>query len=103
MVALSAPQTLTPLNDFVLLLPDPVKPYHEYKKYDKIIVPDRFDHGPEDRPVWGIVQAKGQACRNSWISPGRHILIGKWDGARIPYNGVEYIVVKEDMVIAVDA
>ena len=93
---------LKPLNDFLLLEEEAASPYHEYRKFTHIVVPDAFQHGPEDRPVWGIVLAKGLACTNHQIGIGNRILIGKWAGARLKYEDKPYLLVKEEDVLAID-
>ena len=95
--------TLRPTNDFVLLEEEPYVPYNEYKGYSHIVIPDKFQHGPEDRAILGIVLAKGNTCHNQAIEVGDRIAIGKWDGARFPRDGKTLILVKEDNVLAVGA
>ena len=92
---------LTPLNDFVLIDPEVPKPYHEYRKFQHIVVPDVYEHGPEDRPVWGKVVEIGPSCRGM-VRVDERVLIGKWDGAKVEHNGHKYVLVKEDSILAVD-
>lgn len=93
---------LRPLNDFLLLEEELAPPYHTYRQFQHIIVPDAFQHGPEDRPVWATVLAKGSACGNGTVKRGSRVLIGKWEGARLKYLEKPYILVKEADVLAVD-
>lgn len=93
---------LTPLNDFLLLEEEEAPAYHDYRKFQHIVVPDAFAHGPEDRPVWGVVLAKGAACRNTHIPVGGRVLIGKWAGARLKYAEKPYLLIKEEDVLALD-
>ena len=93
---------LKPLNDFLLVEEEPAVPYHEYRKFQTIVGPDAFQHGPEDRQVWGKVLAKGISCTNHQIGIGSRILIGKWAGARLKYEDIPYLLVKEEDVLAVD-
>lgn len=93
---------LKPLNDFLLLEEEPAPPYHMYRQFTHIVVPDAFQHGPEDRQVWGTVLAKGAACKNARVKVGSRILLGKWSGARLKYADKPYLLVKEEDVLAVD-
>lgn len=88
-----------PLNDLVLILPDEFKPYNEYKGLSKIIVPDVFSHGPEDRPVWGKVVALGPTC-NGDQKVGDHVVIGKWAGAWVELASIKHILVREYDILA---
>ena len=89
-----------PLNDLVLILPDEVKPYNEYKGLSKIIVPDKFEHGPEDRPVWGKVVATGPTCRLEYVKENDRVVIGKWAGAYVELGGKKHILVREYDILA---
>ena len=94
-------KTWHPLHDFVLLEEEPVVPYHEHKGYTKIIVPEKWSHGPEDRPVIGRVIQKGRRCLEPSIRRGSRVVIGKWAAARIPQDGTVILLVKEDDIMAV--
>ena len=93
---------LRPLNDFLLLEEESAPAYHDYRKFQHIVVPEAFQHGPEDRQVWGVVLAKGSACQNPLVKVSSRVLIGKWDGARLKYAEKPYLLVKEDNVLAID-
>ena len=93
---------LKPLNDFLLLEEEAAPAYHEYRKFQHIVVPDAFQHGPEDRQVWGTVLAKGEQCKSNHIAIGTRVLIGKWSGARLKYEDKPYLLVKEEDVLAID-
>lgn len=98
------PINLSPLNDSVLIKPDPPPDYSTFKGYTHIIVPDKYEHGPEDRPVWGIVMAKGPSCKDVTVEVGSHVVFGKWAGARIKqYLSHELILVRESDLLAIDA
>lgn len=99
MAASPSPTNLVPLNDFVLVEEEAYVPYEQYKGYTHIIVPDKFAHGPEDRPVIGRIIAKGRHCIRSEVQ-GR-VALGKWSGARFHQDGKTYVVVKEEDVLAV--
>mgnify|MGYP001603501359 FL=1 len=93
--------TLQPINDFVLVVEDAYVPYHEYKQFSHIIVPEKFEHGPEDRPVTGVVAGKGRACRNPEVTVGCRVLLGKWAGARVTFGEQAYVLMKEEDILAV--
>ena len=89
-----------PLNDLVLIDPDDVKPYNEYKGLTKIIVPDEFEHGPEDRPIWGTVVSLGPTCQGDF-KRGDKVLMGKWAGAWVKLaREKKYIIVREYDILA---
>ena len=90
-----------PVNDLIVIEEESPTPYHDYKGYTHIIVPEKFEHGPEDRMVKGIVLEKGRQCRNAMISIGSKVLIGKWSGARVTVQARQFIFVKEDDVLAI--
>lgn len=92
---------LRPLGDCVLVDPDPAPAYHEYKQYQHIVVPEKFSHGPEDRPVTGKITALGTAIKQS-LTVGQRVIFGKWAGARIKPDGQkEIILVREEELLAV--
>ena len=92
---------LKPLNDFLLLQEEEATPYHEFKEYKHVIAPPAYSHGPEDRPVWGKVVGIGRACTGV-TQVGDRVLTGKWGGARLTFESVKYLIVKEEDVLAVD-
>ena len=91
---------LKPLNDFVLMEELPYEPYHQYKQYSKIIVPEKYEHGPEDRPVRARILAKGAQCRESLLQKGVVVLLGKWSGARVKWQDRMLILVKESDILS---
>ena len=93
--------SLIPLGDCVLVDPEPPPPYQSYKKYAHLIVPEAYEHGPEDRAVWGVVIARGLACKGQY-AVGNRIVFGKWAGARVYYEEHLCILVREDEILAVD-
>ena len=92
---------LKPLNDFILLQEEEAVSYQEFKEYTHIVTPDAYSHGPEDRPVWGRVAGVGRACTGV-TQVGDRVLIGKWGGARLTFESVKYLIVKEEDILAVD-
>ena len=92
---------LKPRNDFILLEEAPAEPYHQYKQFEHIIVPSKYEHGPEDRPIMGKILAKGEGCINPRIPVGAMAMAGKWAGARFQRDGMSYVIVKEVDIFAV--
>lgn len=92
---------LKPRNDFVLLEEAKAEPYHTYKQYEHIVVPSKYEHGPEDRPVMGKIAAKGEGCVNHCIRVGMVAMAGKWTGARFQRDGTAYVLVKETDIFAI--
>ena len=64
-------------------------------------VPEKFEHGPEDRPLWGKVLAVGPNYKRG-VRLGDRVLVGKWAGARVTHHEVEYLIVKPEDILAVD-
>ena len=93
---------LKPLNDCLWIDPEPPLDYHVYLQYQHVVVPDKYAHGPEDRPVWGKVMGKGDRCQLPDITIGSRVVFGKWAPARVRYAGKEYMLIREDDVLAVD-
>ena len=91
---------LRPLSDFVVVKEETPEEYAAYKGYTHIIVPEKFEHGPEDRAVVGQVVAVGPHCVGM-VTVGNRIVLGKWAGARIPYQGTTSLLVKEGDILAV--
>lgn len=92
---------MRPTNDFVLLEESKPESYEQYRSYSKIVTPDAYQHGPEDRPVMGRVIAKGDECHKYTIPVGCIALAGKWTGCRFPRHGINYVLIKESDILAV--
>ena len=85
---------LKPLNDLILLKPDPFTDYNEHKGYKHIILPDQFRHGPEDRNFTGKVLGVGSSCKVK-LKKGDKVAWGKWAGAKFTFNRQDYYLVRE--------
>lgn len=87
-----------PLNDCILIEPEPEKP-----PSTTIILPEKFAHGQEDPPKWGKVIAKGPTCKDREISVGDRVLYGKFSWAKVPIDDEKfYAVVREYDCLVVD-
>ena len=70
-----------------------------------IVIPDTA----KEKPLEGIVEAIGQGKRNSegegFITPvvkkGDHVLIGKYSGTEVKILDDEYVIVREDDILAI--
>lgn len=88
------------LNDYVLIEVDPEVPYHTYEGCAHIVVPQRFAHGPKDRPVLGTVLDKGPTCQVADLQIGQRVIIEKWRGAYVTRER-DRLVVREPDILAV--
>lgn len=91
---------LEPCQDYVLLDVMTPKPYHVYRKLS-IIVPGRFEHGPEDRAVIGQVLKKGPTCQEELIVPGVTVIVPKGRGAYLN-PAKTLMIVREEEILAVN-
>ncbi|MCD4847389.1 MAG: co-chaperone GroES [Candidatus Aegiribacteria sp.] len=70
-----------------------------------IVIPDTA----KEKPLEGIVEAIGQGKRNpegeGFITPvvkkGDHVLIGKYSGTEVKFLDDEYVIVREDDILAI--
>ncbi|MDX2175247.1 MAG: co-chaperone GroES [Candidatus Sumerlaeia bacterium] len=92
---------VTPLGDRLLV--DRLESA-EQKSSGGIIIPDTA----KERPTEGLVIAAGEGKRleSGKLSPlavkaGDKILFGKWSGTEVKIDGKEYIIMREDDVLAV--
>ena len=98
---------LRPLNDCVLIEPEPEVDYATYKGYAAagLIVPPAYAHGPEDRTKWGRITAFGTTCKNPYgLKVGDRVVYGKYGWAKVTTeDGKHLALVRELDLIAVDA
>ena len=94
--------SLKPLHDFILVEVERPKPYHDQEGLTHIIVPEKYEHGPKDRAVFGTVLKKGPLCRETQLSQGSKVIIPKWRGAYLNPTRT-LMMVKEDDIMAIDA
>ncbi len=70
-----------------------------------IVIPDTA----KEKPLEGIVEAVGEGRRNengdSFAAPivkkGDRVLIGKYSGTDVTIDGDEYVIVREDDILAI--
>ncbi|MBZ5626201.1 MAG: co-chaperone GroES [Acidobacteriia bacterium] len=91
---------LRPLNDRVM-----VKRLDEgEQKSGGIIIPDSAKEKPQQAEVRAVGNGKllesGERATMD-VKPGDRILFGKYSGAEIKIEGTEYLILKEDEILAV--
>jgi chaperonin GroES len=70
-----------------------------------IVIPDTA----KEKPLEGVVKAVGQGKRNESgdgflnpaVSEGDRVLIGKYSGTDVKIEGEEFVIVREDDILAV--
>lgn len=96
---------LQPLKDCLWIDPEPPPEYHVYagiQKRSGLVVPEKYLHGPEDRPVWGKVMAVGPEVTRPELTVGARVVFGKWAPAKFQYQEKEYMFIREGDVLGVD-
>ncbi|EDP46171.1 co-chaperone GroES [Rickettsiella grylli] len=100
-VALEKPlvESLVPMNDRILVKRDD----EEEKSVGGIVIPDTA----KEKPVRGLVVAVGNGKRLKsgqiqalTIKVGDKIYFGKYSGTEIKLDGKEYLIMREDDVLA---
>jgi chaperonin GroES len=93
-------QTVRPLHDRLLV----ERSEQEQTTPGGILIPD----GAKEKPIKGKVIAIGQgkpldsgSFRPLGVTVGDQVIFGKYAGTEVKLNGSEYLVLREDDVIAV--
>jgi chaperonin GroES len=91
---------MRPLHDRVL-----IKRLEEGEtKHGSIIIPDSAKEKPQQGEVKGVgsgrLSPKGERFPPE-VKTGDRILFGKYSGAEIKIDGEEYLILKEDEILAV--
>ncbi len=91
---------IKPMNDRIL-----VKPLEQQEeKIGGIIIPDTAKEKPQEGEVVAIgpgrVMENGQRQPMS-VAVGNKILYGKYSGTEIKHQSVDYLIMKEDDVLAI--
>ena len=102
-----------PLNDIVLIEPDPDKTYAE-QTGTKLVIPPAFKWGPDEPPKWGRIVAFGPECRldkTCWgtqmpqrtvLHVGDQVVYARYGWEKITEGEQVYHLVKECHILAVD-
>lgn len=94
--------TYRPLNDLVLIDPDPDPTYAE-QTGTKLIIPDKYKYGPIDPPKWGKVIAKGPLCKDGGVRLGARVLYAKFGWAKLQVDEKKHLaLVREYDLLAVE-
>ena len=91
---------IKPMNDRIL-----VKPLEQQEeKIGGIIIPDTAKEKPQEGEVVAI--GTGKVMENGQRQPmtvavGNKILYGKYSGTEIKYQNVDYLIMREDDILAI--
>lgn len=93
-------QLIRPLGDRVLV----ERIAAEQKTSGGILIPDNAKEKPAEGNV--IAVGHGKVLENGTRQPvsvavGDKVLFGKWSGSEVKLNGKDYLLVKEDEIMAV--
>ena len=92
-----------PLNDCVLLEPEPDLDYAQIRGIKGLVLPDAYKMGPIDMPRWGKVIAKGPDCKDSQVAVGSRVLYAKFGWSKVQIEGDIFLVlVREYDLLALD-
>ncbi len=93
-------KSLRPLNDRILL----ERLEAEQKTAGGILIPDNAKEKPAEGKVIAVGNGKilenGQRQAIS-VKAGEKVLFGKWSGSEVKIDGKEYLLLKEDEILAV--
>ena len=93
-------QTIRPLNDRIL-----VKRIEAQQQTEGgIIIPDAAKEKPTEGKVLAV--GRGKILENGEVHPlnvkaDDRILFGKWSGTEVKLDGEDYLLIKEDEVLAI--
>ena len=97
-----ATTSLTPLNDCVLIEPEPDPTYAEMTGTG-LHIPEAYKYGPVDAPKWGRIVSFGPSCKQIEVEVGDRVLYGKFGWSKVPIGeGKHLALVRELDLIAVD-
>jgi chaperonin GroES len=93
-------KSLRPLNDRILL----ERLEAEQKTAGGILIPDNAKEKPVEGKV--IAVGNGKILENGTrqtmsVKAGDKVIFGKWGGSEVKIDGKEYLLVKEDEILAV--
>lgn len=93
-------KTIRPLGDRVLV----ERVEAEQKTAGGILIPDNAKEKPLEGKVIAVGNGKvleNGARQTLAVQAGDKVLFGKWSGSEIKIDGKEYLLVKEDEIMAV--
>ena len=85
---------IKPLADRVLIIPAPAE-----EKVGGIIIPDTA----KEKPLQGTVVAVGEGKKDEEmvLKAGDNVLYGKYAGQEIQVDGVDYLIMKQNDILAI--
>lgn len=86
---------LKPLSDRVLVEPAPA----ETTTSSGIIIPDTAKEKPQKGTV--VAVGPGKKDHNMTVKVGDVVLYGKYSGTELKYDGSDYLIMREDDILAI--
>ena len=86
---------MKPIADRVIIKPAPA----EEKTKGGIIIPDTAKEKPQRGEV--IAVGPGKDVNMMTVTAGDIVLYGKYSGQEISYEGVDYLIMKEDEILVI--
>ncbi len=86
---------MKPINDRVVVKPAPA----EEKTAGGIIIPDTAKEKPQRGEV--IAVGPGKDDNAMTVKAGDTVLYGKYSGQELQYEGVDYLIMREDDILVV--
>ena len=86
---------IKPLADRVLVVPAPA----EEKTASGIIIPDTAKEKPQKGKI--VATGPGKKDEPMTVKVGDHVLYGKYGGAEITIEGIDYLIMRESDVYAI--
>lgn len=86
---------LKPINDRVVIKPAPA----EEKTKGGIIIPDTAKEKPQRGEV--VAVGPGKEGNLMTVQVGDIVLYGKYSGQELSYEGVDYLIMREDDILVV--
>ncbi|UAB81603.1 co-chaperone GroES [Marixanthomonas sp. SCSIO 43207] len=86
---------IQPLSDRVLVEPQEA----ETKTASGIIIPDSAKEKPQKGTV--VAVGKGKKDHDMTVKKGDTVLYGKYSGTDLKYEGKDYLIMREDDILAI--
>ncbi|MBV1924485.1 MAG: co-chaperone GroES [Flavobacteriaceae bacterium] len=86
---------IQPLSDRVLVAPQEA----ETKTSSGIYIPDSAKEKPQQGKV--VAVGKGNKDHQMTVKVGDIVLYGKYSGSELKYEGIDYLIMREDDILAI--
>jgi len=86
---------IQPLSDRVLVEPQAA----ETKTASGLYIPDSAKEKPQQGKV--VAVGKGNKDHDMTVKVGDTVLYGKYSGSELKYEGTDYLIMKEDDILAI--